>query len=78
MFPIMAVSVIDIRGSAMPAIKAGIASLLILLKLISVFKKNSILNSKLQFEDGRKLYHSKKCTFVMKNKFSSLTQFKDL
>ena len=40
-FPIRAVSVIDIRGSAMPAIKAGIASLLILLKLISVFKKNT-------------------------------------
>jgi len=38
MLPIIAVSVIDIRGSAMPAIKAGIASLFILLKLISVFK----------------------------------------
>lgn len=41
MLPIIAVSVIEIRGSAMPAIKAGIASLLILLKLISVFKKES-------------------------------------
>ena len=78
MLPIIAVSVIDIRGSAIPAIKAGIASLLILLKLISVFKKKSILKTKLQFEDGRKLYHSKKCTFVMKNIFSSFTQFKDL
>ena len=66
MFPITAVSVIDIRGSAMPAIKAGIASLLILLKLISVFKKNTILNTKLQFEDGRKLYHSKKLSGVPK------------
>ena len=41
MLPIIAVSVIEIRGSAMPAIKAGIASLLILLKLISVLKKES-------------------------------------
>lgn len=36
--PIMAVSVIEIRGSAIPAIKAGIAKELILLKLISIFK----------------------------------------
>ena len=31
----------DNKGSAIPAINAGIASLLIRLKLISVFKKNN-------------------------------------
>ena len=37
-FPIMAVSVIDRRGSAIPAMRAGIANLLMFLKRISVFK----------------------------------------
>ena len=37
-FPIIAVSVIETKGSATPAIKAGIASLLICLKRISVVK----------------------------------------
>ena len=37
-FPTMAVSVIDRIGSATPEIKAGIASLLMLFKLILVFK----------------------------------------
>lgn len=37
--PIIAVSVMDKRGSAIPAIKAGIASLFIFFKLISVSKK---------------------------------------
>ena len=39
--PIIAISVIDKIGSAIPAIKAGIASLLMFLKLISAFKKSS-------------------------------------
>ena len=39
MFPIIAVSVIDKSGSAIPAIRAGIANLFIRFKLISVFKK---------------------------------------
>tara|TARA_R110002072_G_scaffold15_1_gene107 strand:- start:1295 stop:1534 length:240 start_codon:yes stop_codon:yes gene_type:complete len=39
MLPTMAVSVIDSIGSAMPAIVAGMARLLIVLKLIGVFKK---------------------------------------
>jgi hypothetical protein len=38
------VSVIDKTGSAIPAIKAGIASLFIFLKLILVFKKNLFAN----------------------------------
>ena len=38
MCPIIAVSVIESKGSAMPAINAGKASLLILLKEMSVFK----------------------------------------
>ena len=37
----------DNKGSAIPAIKAGIASLLIRLKLISVFKK--IIFTNVQF-----------------------------
>ena len=37
-FPIIAVSVNDKIGSATPAIKAGIASLLMFLRFISVFK----------------------------------------
>jgi len=36
--PIIAVSVMEISGSAIPAIKAGIASWWIRLKLMSVFK----------------------------------------
>ena len=36
--PIMAISVSDIKGSAIPAIIAGIAILLMLLKLTVVFK----------------------------------------
>ena len=40
MLPTMAVSVMDNSGSAMPAIVAGIARLLIVLKFITVFKKN--------------------------------------
>ena len=38
-FPTMAVSVMDSRGSAIPAIVAGIAKLMMLLKLIAVAKK---------------------------------------
>ena len=63
--PIIAVSVIEIRGSAIPAIKAGIASWLIRLKLISVFKREKYSKTKLQFDIGRNLDHSKKCTFVL-------------
>ena len=37
-FPMIAVSVIESSGSAIPATNAGIASLLIFLKLMSVFK----------------------------------------
>ena len=37
--PIIAVSVMEISGSAIPAIKAGIASWWIRLKLMSVFKR---------------------------------------
>jgi hypothetical protein len=40
-FPTMAVSVMDNIGSAIPAIVAGTASLLILLKLIVVLKNSS-------------------------------------
>ena len=39
MLPIIAVSVIDNNGSAIPAIKAGIANLLIFFKVIVVLKK---------------------------------------
>ena len=39
-FPTIAVSVIERRGSAIPAIRAGIASVFIFLKLMSVFKSN--------------------------------------
>lgn len=64
-FPTIAVSVMDKNGSAIPAINAGMASVLIRLKLISVFKeKNS--KTKLQFDFGRNLDHTKKCTFVKK------------
>ena len=38
MLPTMAVSVIDNTGSAIPAMVAGIARLLIVLKLTTVFK----------------------------------------
>ena len=38
MFPIIAVSVIDNTGSAIPAINAGMANRLMFLKLMSVFK----------------------------------------
>jgi hypothetical protein len=37
-FPTMAVSVIDKMGSAIPAMVAGMASLLMVLKLTAVFK----------------------------------------
>lgn len=40
MFPIIAVSVIESSGSAIPAIKAGSANLFIFLRLISVFKSH--------------------------------------
>ena len=43
-FPIIAVSVMDNRGSAIPAIKAGMASLLIFLKLNEEFKQKKIDN----------------------------------
>jgi hypothetical protein len=39
MLPTMAVSVIDSKGSAIPAMVAGMASLFIDLKLMAVFKK---------------------------------------
>jgi hypothetical protein len=38
-FPTMAVSVMDSRGSAMPAIVAGMARLFMVLKLIGCLKK---------------------------------------
>ena len=41
-FPIIAVSVIEIRGSAIPAINAGIAKVFMRLKLMSVFNEKRI------------------------------------
>ncbi|MFT5761694.1 MAG: hypothetical protein ACI8WA_000812, partial [Polaribacter sp.] len=41
MLPIIAVSVIESKGSAIPATKAGKANLFIFLKLMSVFKISS-------------------------------------
>ena len=63
--PIIAVSVIDKIGSAIPEINAGIASLLIRLKLISVLKKNKINSTqKYDYQPHKNLNSIKNSTFA--------------
>ena len=66
----MAVSVIERKGYAIPAIKAGIANLLIRLKLMSVFKEKKF-NCKVTILQWKKFISSKKmylCVRIIKSK----------